>query len=149
MSAAAAAREAASEAEEKRLRQRISSEDKRLNTLKAGRLQYAEQTRQFLVDGVQSQFELIKQDAEDEFAREKSALQDRLVQVKAVSREIREITSISHYLSSTHSLSLLGVGTPAKPTEKTSGVERERESPTLVLPGWITRASPCRPPALF
>lgn len=91
MSAAAAAREAASEAEEKRLRQRISSEDKRLNTLKAGRLQYAEQTRQFLVDGVQSQFELIKQDAEDEFAREKSALQDRLVQVKP-SHEIQTRT---------------------------------------------------------
>ena len=83
----AAAAAPASEAEEKRLRQRISSEDKRLNTLKAGRLQYAEQTRQFLVDGVQSQFELIKQDAEDEFAREKSALQDRLVQVKGVSRD--------------------------------------------------------------
>ena len=147
MSAAAAAREAASEAEEKRLRQRISSEDKRLNTLKAGRLQYAEQTRQFLVDGVQSQFELIKQDAEDEFAREKSALQDRLVQVKAVSRD-SDSEHLSLSLINTFIVSVRSRHTRQAYREDVGGREGEREShpcsPRMEHTGFSLP-----PPALF
>jgi len=60
--------------------QRQKGEEKRLAALKTTRVRRAEQLRQLRIDQVEAQFEAVRREAEEDFNREKSTLQDRLYQ---------------------------------------------------------------------
>jgi len=68
--------------------QRQKGEEKRLTALKATRVRRAEQLRQLRIEQIDQQFDAVRREAEDEFNREKSTLQDRLYQ-EVVERQRR------------------------------------------------------------
>lgn len=67
---------------------RMATEEKRISALKNTRMSRAEQLRQYRIDAIEALYESEKRNAEDEYARERSTVQDRLAE-ELVARQRR------------------------------------------------------------